>query len=129
MLFKGPYRIRKVLAIKSNKLNVIFVVDRVTWSNWMRTLKYEKKFVANYLVYKPRGLSCKKGICDRNAEACKSVKIGSCCKLCKSELFVRLVVIIVTSHLVLGSSSFLGFFPSVVTQRNPLEFTLSNCCN
>ena len=31
MLFKGPYRIRKVPAIKSNELNVIFVVDMVTW--------------------------------------------------------------------------------------------------
>ena len=78
-----------------------------------------KKFVANYLVYKPRDLSCKKGVRHRNAEACKSVKIGG--KLCKSELFMRLVVIIVISHLVLGCSSFFGFFPSVVTQRNPLE--------
>ena len=43
MLFKGPYRVRKVLAIKSNELNVIFVVDRVTWSNWMRALKYDKE--------------------------------------------------------------------------------------
>ena len=43
MLFKGPHRIRKVLAIKSNELKVIFVVDRVTRSNWMRTLKCDKE--------------------------------------------------------------------------------------
>ena len=43
MLFKGPYRMGKVLAIKSNELKVIFVVDRVTWSNWMRTLKCDKE--------------------------------------------------------------------------------------
>ena len=48
MLFTGPYRIRKVLAIKSNELNVIFVVDILTWSGWMRTLKYDKE------VCKPR---------------------------------------------------------------------------
>ena len=42
MQFKGPYRISKVLAMKSNELKVIFVVDRVTWSNWMRTLKCDK---------------------------------------------------------------------------------------
>ena len=43
MVFKGPYRIRKVLAIKSNELNVIFVVDRVTWLDWMRSLKCDKE--------------------------------------------------------------------------------------
>ena len=43
MLFKGPYRIRKVLAIKCNELNVIFVVDIMTWSDWMRALKDDKE--------------------------------------------------------------------------------------
>ena len=42
MLLKGPYHIRKVFAIKSNELNVIFVVDTMKWSDWMRTLKYDK---------------------------------------------------------------------------------------
>ena len=42
MLFKGPYRIRKAVAIKSNELNLIFAVDIMTWSDWMRTLKYDK---------------------------------------------------------------------------------------
>ena len=48
ILFTGPYRIRKVLAITSNELNVIFLVDIMTWSDWMRTLKYDKE------GYKPR---------------------------------------------------------------------------
>ena len=48
MLFTGPYRIRKALVITSNELNVIFLVDIITWSDWMRTLKYDKE------VCKPR---------------------------------------------------------------------------
>ena len=48
MLFTGPYRITKVLAVTSNELNLIFVVDIITWSDWMRTLKYDKE------VCKPR---------------------------------------------------------------------------
>ena len=48
ILFTGPYRIRKVLAITSNELNVIFLVDIMTWSDWMTTLKYDK------YVCKPR---------------------------------------------------------------------------
>ena len=48
MLFTGTYRIRKVLPITSYELNVIFVVDIITWSDWMRTLKYDKE------VCKPR---------------------------------------------------------------------------
>ena len=51
MLFKGSYRIKKVLAIKSNELNVIFVVDIMTWSDWMRTLKDDKE------VCKPRNFT------------------------------------------------------------------------
>ena len=43
MLFKGLYRIRKVLAITSSELNLIFVIDIMTWSDWMRTLKYDKE--------------------------------------------------------------------------------------
>ena len=43
MLFRGPYRIRKVLAIKSNELNVTFVVDRMTWLEWMRSLECDKE--------------------------------------------------------------------------------------
>lgn len=39
-LFKGLYSIRKVVAITSN---AIFVVDIKTWSDWMRTLKYNKE--------------------------------------------------------------------------------------
>ena len=50
ILPKGPYRIRKIAAIKFNELNVIFVVDRMTWSDWMRTLKYDKELQ----VYKRR---------------------------------------------------------------------------
>ena len=42
MLFKGPYRTRKVLAIKSNEMNVIFLVDRMAWLDWMRLLKCDK---------------------------------------------------------------------------------------
>ena len=49
MLFRGPYRIRKVLAITSSELNVIFVVDRMTWSDWMRTLKYDKEVCCEIL--------------------------------------------------------------------------------
>ena len=50
MLFKGLYRIRKILAIKSNELNVIFVDDRMTWSGWMRTLKYDKQEVCCEII-------------------------------------------------------------------------------
>ena len=49
MHFKGPYCLKKVLEIKSNELNhAIFVVDIMTWSDWMRTLKDDKE------VCKPR---------------------------------------------------------------------------
>ena len=51
MLFKGPYRIRKVLAIKSIELNVIFVDDRMTWSDWMRTLKYDKEVCCEIISF------------------------------------------------------------------------------
>ena len=100
MLFKGPYRIRKVLPIKSNELNIIFVIDIMTWSDWMRTLKYDKE------VCKPRDFTI------------------------STELFIRLVITVVISHLVLGSQSrLLSSSRSVVTGRNPLEETLSSWCN
>ena len=83
-----------------------------------------KKFVAKYLVCKPRDLSCKKSVCHRNAEACKSVKIGARGKLCKSELLFEASYN--NCYQSLGSwffcfFSFFGFFPFVVTRRNPLE--------
>ena len=53
MLLTGPYRKRKVLAITSNELNVIFVVDIMTWWDWM---SMTKKFINR-----------KKGVCHRNA--------------------------------------------------------------
>ena len=97
MLLKGPYRMRKVLPIKSNELNIIFVVDIMTWSDWMRTLKDDKE------VCKPRDFTI------------------------STELFIRLVTTVVISHLILGSqSTFLGSSRSVVTRRKPLEETLSS---
>ena len=50
MLFKGPYRTRKVLAIKSSELKVIFVVDRVTWLDWMRSLECDKEVCGEIFV-------------------------------------------------------------------------------
>ena len=88
---------RKVLPIKSNELNIIFVVDIMTWSDWMRTLKDDKE------VCKPRDFTI------------------------STELFIRLVTTVVISHLILGSqSTFLGSSRSVVTRRKPLEETLSS---
>ena len=47
------------------------------------------------------------------------MKIGARGKLCKSELFIRLVITIVISHLVLRSQSrFLGSSPPFNTRRN-----------
>ena len=50
MLSKGRYCIRKVLAIKSNEPNVIFVVDRMTWLDWMRSRRCDKKVCGEIFV-------------------------------------------------------------------------------